>query len=353
MSILGRAELQAPLAVVRNRLSSLWRVLFRAAGRYRPIPAEDREIALSGVISFHGDIPVQIGGAVREQGRWAFRIPRPDEELVTDLVVTPMGGAWKDGCFHERYSACRPGLRMLAENHEPQADYPAGYFIQSAHKDTYGDWVMDYLTALARIDRIEAPLFLPAGFSQKPYVRRDLERAGVRAAFIDRPVRIEQATVLRQKKYYVHIAADEVAKLERFLGVAPAPPDAGSILYLCRRGEVSEIADRTYPHAALEAVVSARGGRVMETASATLEDYIAVASSVETVIFDHGSAFLNAVHWRPKKVIEIVSDAWWNNAFLMFADASGVKDYTIIRGDLGDAHVARRLNEALDRPPRT
>jgi hypothetical protein len=28
----------------------------------------------------------------------------------------------------------------------------------------------------------------------------------------------------------------------------------------------------------------------------------------------------------------------------------GVTDYTIIRGDLGDEHVARLLNETLDRP---
>ncbi|MEZ5894736.1 MAG: hypothetical protein R3C58_16525, partial [Parvularculaceae bacterium] len=65
---------------------------------------------------------------------------------------------------------------------------------------------------------------------------------------------------------------------------------------------------------------------------------------------DHGSAIYNAVGWPMRRAVEIASGDWWNNSFLMLLDAVGVRDYTIIRADLGDEHVSRRLAEALDAP---
>jgi hypothetical protein len=349
-AVLSRAEFQAPLAVARNHVSNVWRALFALAGRYRPISPAEKAVALVDTIRFRGDPPRQIKEGVREQGRMAFRMPRPVMESVDNLVVTPMGGGWKDGCFYERYSACRPGLRMLLEAHRPQADYPAGYVIQSAHKDTYGDWVSEYLCAAARAYPFGAPLFLPAWFADRPYVARDLKSKGIEHVFVDKPMRIRQAKVLRQQKYFVHFPRNEIETLRAFLGFEQAEPAPRGIVYLSRKNEVSEVANRVYPNEIIETIVEARGGRIIRTAGAPLEEYGLAASDAETVIFDHGSAIYNSLRWRPIRVVEIVSDAWWNNAFLMFADAMGVTDYTIIRGDLGDEHVARLLNETLDRP---
>jgi capsular polysaccharide biosynthesis protein len=163
-------------------------------------------------------------------------------------------------------------------------------------------------------------------------------------------MRIRQAKVLRQQKYFVHFPRNEIETLRAFLGFEQAEPAPRGIVYLSRKNEVSEVANRVYPNEIIETIVEARGGRIIRTAGAPLEEYGLAASDAETVIFDHGSAIYNSLRWRPIRVVEIVSDAWWNNAFLMFADAMGVTDYTIIRGDLGDEHVARLLNETLDRP---
>ena len=49
-----------------------------------------------------------------------FRIPRPSHEEAANIIVTPNGGVWREGCYEERYSAGRPGLRMLMENRRPK-----------------------------------------------------------------------------------------------------------------------------------------------------------------------------------------------------------------------------------------
>ncbi len=338
-------------ATARGWFGAFVRWCFQRSGHYAPIPAREKTVTQISTVAFRGDAPVQIAGGVLEQGRMAFREKRSVQEHVNDLIVTPLGAAWAGGRLCERYSAAVPGLRTFFAERKPRHIVGRGVYIQAAHKDTYGDWVSEYLGALALADPLDAPLFLPAEMAARPYVVRDLEAAGVPFVAIDKPVLIQSALVLRQQKYFVHFDKADVAALERFLGVDKSDPKPGSLVYLSRRNDISEVANRAYPHDIVERFVKQRGGCVLHTAeTAGPEEYQAAALDAETVVFDHGSAFYNALYWRPKRVVEIVSDSWWNNAFLMLANAMGVKDYTIIRGDLSEAHVTKRLNEALDRP---
>ncbi|NOX94716.1 MAG: glycosyltransferase family 61 protein [Alphaproteobacteria bacterium] len=346
--LLNNAKLQAPLAKLRNRISSIWRILFKISGHYQPILPEDKAFVLKRTITFKGDSPRQIAGGAHEQGRMVFRNPRPTMEAVKDLVVTPLGAAWVGRTLYERYSSSRPGLRMLLSRGQVSKVYPSGYFIQSAHRDTYGDWMSEYLGALARAGEIDAPLFLPAALARKPYVKRDLTALNINYIAVEHSVKIESAKVLRQRKHFVHFSPEDIAALRTILRITPQSPRVGSILYLSRRGEGSEVAVRRYPNEVVEKIVTERGGRVLLTKSTSCDEYQRAAVDAETVIFDHGSAMYNALGWRPKRIVELVSDDWWNNAFLMFADAMGVDDITIIRGDLGDAHVASMLTKALD-----
>lgn len=338
------------LATTRSNVSGVWRKIFAAAGKYEPFSQSEKEVVPVGKITFAGDAPLQIKGGVHEQGRMVFRQKRPSYEQVSDLVVTPKGAGWKDGRLFERYSAGSPGLRILLGARQPKHVVETGCHIQCAHNNTYGDWVSEYLIAIGRARPLPAPLLLPAAVASHAYAQRDLSKLGVDYVSVEEPVLIRSATVLRQQKYFVHFEADEISALRALFGINPVEPKKGSIVYFSRRGEVSEVARRSYPHDVVERIVKEQGGRVIETARASPEDYEAVALEGETVIFDHGSAFYNALRWRPKRAIEIVSDAWWNNAFLMLANAMGVEDYTIIRGSLSNAHVENRLREALDRP---
>lgn len=345
-AVLGPAR----LAELRNGISSFWRMGFAAAGRYRQIPADEKEVVLAKRMTYKGDVPIPIKNGVYEQGRMAFRLPRPEAENAAGLIVTPNGGAWRDGCFEERFSAGRPGLRLFLENRHPVETLPKAVVIQCAHNDTYGDWVSEYLIPVLRAAPLSAPLLLPAKIALKSFVARDLGALGVEWRAIEQPIRIENAYVLRQQKFFVHFAEDEVRLLRRVFGEPAAKARPGGVVYLSRHGEASDVADRRYPNLAIEAIVKARGGRIIRTGEATRDDYVAAASEAETVIFDHGSAFYNSLGWPMRRAVEIVSDDWWNNAFLMLSHAAGIHDYTIVRGDLGDAHVEKLLTQTLDAP---
>lgn len=340
----------ARAADLRRNVSSIWRRLFAAVGRYRPMPLMETEVLFQDRCAFKGDPPVQILDGAHEQGRMAFRRPRPAFEEAADLVVTPSGGAWREGCFEERFSAGRPGLRRLMENRRPVEMTAEAVVIQSAHNDTYGDWVSEYLVPVLRTSPLSAPLLLPKAIAAKPFTSRDLAALGIEWRAIDRPIRIAKARVLRQQKFFVHFTVEEARLLRGFFGEAAAPARAGGLVYLSRFGEVSDVADRRYPNSAVEKFVKSRGGCVIRTATAAREDYEAAAKHAETVIFDHGSAFYNTIGWPVRRVVELVADAWWNNAFLMLADAAGTRDYTIIRVDLGEAHVQRLLEQTLAAP---
>lgn len=342
------SKVQAPLARLRNSAGAAWRSLFALVGRYRPFTPEEVESVPGDFVSFSGDIPVRAGSDNRQQRRF-YRVKRPPFEEVRNLIVTPGGAGWKDGVLFEKYSSGKPGVRLLTGDHTPKRTAPEGVFIQSEHIDTFGDWMSEYLAPLALAGPPDLPVFLPSALAQRSYVKRDGPRLGINFVAIDEPILIERALVAPQPKFVRYWTSDCVNALRRLLKVDAPTPAPGTLLYLSRHGEKSQVADRTHPSLLVEEIVRRRGGRVLRTCEATLEDYLSAASDAETLLFDHGSAAYNMVYWRPRRIIEFVSDDWWLNAFLFFADASGVDDYSILRTDLAD--VADRLDALLDAAP--
>ncbi|WDI32650.1 hypothetical protein PUV54_05500 [Hyphococcus flavus] len=344
------AKFQAPLARLRSAAASMWRAGWSAAGKYQPLTPAEKAFTFGDKVPFNGDRPLTSGND-NYQHRLSFRTPRPQFENVDDLIVTPLGASWKNGRLYEKYSSCTPGLRMLAASNNPQAEVEEGYFIQSEHVDTFGDWMSEYLSPLSTLLEIDAPVYLPQSFAAKPYVGRDAARLGIDFVPLTQPLRIRKAKVLRQQRCIRYWRVAEVEGLRRFLKVDAPTAAPGSTLYLSRHGEASEVADRTHPNLLIEEIVKGRGGRVLRTKDAELEDYLNAAQSAETLLFDHGSAAYNMVYWRPKRIIEFVSDAWWMNSFLFFADASGVRDYSILCSDQHDAEeLSKRLHAMLDLP---
>lgn len=346
------AKFQAPLTRWRSGVSALWRAGFSLLGVYRPLARRERAYVAGDAIPFKGDVPHR-AGSERYQQKLVFAEPRPLVEEVENLVVTPQGGGWKGGRLYERYSSASPGLRMIFSGFgkKPVETLSNAYFIQSVHPATYGDWTAEYLSALANIAPLDAPLLLPKNLYERPYVRRDIGRMGLDVIQINEPIRIRDAKVIRQQMMLRYWEKSQIEAMRRLLRVTPAIPDPGSVLYLSRNGERSEIADRHHPHDLVEEIVKRRGGKVLRTCNAALEDYIAMGKYAETVVMDHGSAGYNMIYWKPRRVIELVSDDWWMNAFLFFSNAIGVNDYTIICTDRGDHDsISARINAAFDAP---
>ncbi len=344
------SRVAGPEAVARARSATggVWRSVFTSLGVYQPIPKLEKALVRTETVAFKGDAPVQIQPSAHEQGRMEFHAPRPMFEEVENLTVTPRGGGWASGRLRERYSAGAAGIRMLTEPREPQSTVDHGVVVQSAHCNTFGDWVSEYLCPIARAMPFDMPLYLPRLMAEQPYVQRDLRALGVRWSPVNEPLLIKRARVLRQQKHFVHFRREDAAVLR---GLWPSTVDEArpeSFVYLSRRGDHSQVAQRSYPSDFIEALVDARGGRIVRAATATRADYDAAAEYSETLIFDHGSAIYNTIGWPVRRIVEIVSDAWWNNAFLMLADAIGIEDITLIRAGLGEEHIRSRLNMLLD-----
>ncbi len=261
LSKFSHAKIQVPVSILRRRIGSFWRVLFRLLGRYKPLTAEETALTPGASVTYKGDIPP---GAGKEaiQTRLHYKNPRPLFESLQNLIVTPRGAGWWNGALYERYSASRPGLRSLAPYPRPKKSVPKGIFVQSEHLDTFGDWNSEYLACLARLDEIDAPVFLPERLAMKSYVQRDAKRLGFEIIAIEEPILIEEAKVVRQRMMMRNWLPEDIAALRRFFKVNAPEPESGSMLYLSRHGEKSEIANRTHPNEILEVVVKSRGGRV-------------------------------------------------------------------------------------------
>jgi len=341
------AKVQIPLMRLRSRVSELWRFAFRILGKFKPLTAAEMAVVEAERVPFKGDIPLGAGDE-HHQNRLVYARPREPVETVKDLIFTPAGAGWAKGRLFERYSACKPGLRLLAAPPRPAREIDEAYVVQAGYFASFGDWFSEYIAPLSRAGDIKAPVLLPAKVSKRAYVDRYAKAANIAFEPIEAPVLIRNAHVVRQLRVIRYWRPEDAIALRRLLKASPVAPRPSSLLYLSRLGEKSEIAERGYPSEIVEKIVKARGGRVLRTGDATLNDYIAAAEDAETILYDHGSAAYNMIYWQPRRAIEFVSDDWWMNSFLFISDSIGVKDYTIIRGDLPG--VAERLEAALDAP---
>ncbi|MEM6889075.1 MAG: glycosyltransferase 61 family protein [Pseudomonadota bacterium] len=179
----------------------------------------------------------------------------------------------------------------------------------------------------------QAPLVLPEFLAKRGYVRHELDRLGVETRVADSDLHIETATVLRKHTPLNFWKPDEVAAYRKLFGLIPATPEPGSVIYLSRAGVTSEQirAERSYRSDEIAEVVRHFGGTVVETASMRIEDFAALADKAETVIGDHGAAMFNMMQWRPKRIIEVVTDNWWSSCFVHLGLACDVAEHIVLR----------------------
>jgi hypothetical protein len=323
-----------PDVQLKNRMTRKARKVLARWGRFENYKSEDIAKTPGATVSFIGDIP-SVAGLKNSQKAVSYVQPRPAVETLDNVVYTPEGNAWQDGCLLRKASARLASIREILDR--PDADrarvVEKAYIIESETPYTYGDWVGDHIRAL-----IEAPLdvrhvVLPLALAEKPYVRRDMGRLGFTLVPADTPLMIRKAHVLRkQLPSYYWGKAQVDAYRDRFQ-LRLIAPEPGSLVYLSREGIKSEAVDRIYPSARIAEIVRRLGGEVFDTRHASPEAFTRIASRTETVIADQGSAIFGVLQWQTKNLIEITTEHWWHNANLFFAHASGVENYAVLVSD--------------------
>lgn len=290
-------------------------------------------------------------GTERVQRRVRYAIPRPATEMARDVIYCPSGHAWHEGALIERFSIRAPSLvealkRPRSGQAEPIAE---AWLIESETPYTYGDWVGDGIRALVKADPRIGPVLLPKFLAEKSYVRRDLERLGLTWISADRPFRIAQAHVLRKQVPSYYWGPDEVAAYRSRFAIKPVPPRPGSLVYLSRENIVSEAIPRSYPSRQVAQIVERLGGTVFDTRQASPEAFRDLATEVDTVIADQGSAIFGVLQWQTRRILEITTEHWWHNSNLFLSKGAGVEAYAVLVSDRYDAlGFERQLLRLLD-----
>ncbi len=341
MKILGNPDWTHPLVRAKNIVAGPLRRALAHTGRWTPRTTAEIDTVQTETLMPTGDKPAQ--------RRLVYAAARPEREVFQNLTYTPTGMGVVDGKIVERCSVRAPSIPdILKTPRHAAVERPRGTIIEAETPYTYGDWVGDFICALATSENIVEPLILPAFLAEKSYVKRDLKALGLSYVAATEPIRIATATVLRKRLPSYYWSHREVTAYRKAFSITPPQPQEGSTIYLGRFSAISESVQREYPTEAVAKIIKSVGGVVFDAREASPDKFNDIAAQTETVIADQGSALFGVMHWRTKNVIELTRRDWWHSANLFIAKASGVRNYAVIAVDgLDDAALRRRITGHL------
>lgn len=336
---------------IRSRGNLKNRILGLAAlaGRYVPFSKAEAAFRSAEPIAFRGDLPTSAGSEFN-QYRLVYAQPREPVLWAGDIVYTPSGQAWIGSTLHRHYSIREPHLRDLLSP-PPLDGVPVlqkATLLQCNWPYTYGDWASEAALTLAGIEPDGSPLVLPEFLARKPYVQADVKRLGFELVSAAHPLKLLNARIARPTHPFNCIPAEAVAQFRKRLSIRPPQPRAGSIIYLSRAGEASEIMARDMPHDVIEPVMRKLGAQVIHCRDWRYDDYHRLASEAETVVADLGSATFNLVQWNSRRLIQLYSNRWWDGWGLFVAQAVGISDISMVCVDeIDGAGLERKLKALL------
>ena len=266
-----------------------------------------------------------------------FSSPVPARTEHNNVYYTPNGFGWTGRQLDQSLSVMLPRTlgRVWAERPRSTSRRIAeGTIVQCEHPYTYGDWVIEHLTAIARGGDFPQPLVLPLWIGARGYPGKILDRLGIDYTIAEEPVLIEKATVLHKPHPAALLTRDVVEAHRALFGVTPETPAPGRLVYLSRAGIASEQVkiERENYSDLMGRVVEDMGGTVVATSAAGLDDYLALSRQADIVVADHGAAMMNVMFWRPRVMIELIDDSRWDTCFAFLSQACGIGYHGVIKG---------------------
>lgn len=332
------------------------RRLDRCAYFYGDTPKNHRTFAVGPTpehtdLSAHGNSAFPAKNFVCVQ---SYDQDRPAKATYEKVVYSPHGYALHNGRIDYSLSARKKDYnRDFPKLLLRQSDTHLGSatLIESHFPNTYGDWVFEQMRSLTKHLPLQAPLLLPRDIAARGYVKRELDQMGINFLVAATNVKIDRAHVLHKPQHLNFWDNGDVSAYRNALKIEDVPTRSGSVVYLSREGVTGAHAyvTRTYKSAEVSEIVSELGGRTVLTEGMGMDDFRELASEAETVIADHGAAIFNILQWRPKRVIEIVTNNWWDSSPLFVSRAMGVQLHgLVVCDDLDLAGLRHRLTCLLE-----
>lgn len=343
---------RSPKAKMKQLVKSPLYALAVQTGRYVRQPPSQQETVQKEATTFFGDRPGTDGPmTTHEERRLDFKVARPVYETLTEIAYSPTGMVWRKGSLLEQYSVLPVKIGDLFRRPPVRAAHrlERAVIVQTDFVYSYGDWVHCFLGVLLSAPRMDVPVVIPGSLAAKGYVRRDLKKAGIDYVSSEGFTSIGEAIVLRKQNPYFYWKPEDVAAFQRAFVSEPQDPAPGSLMYLGRFDLSGETISRHFPSQTVANFVASKGGFVLRQAELTTETAADYTTHAETVIGDHGSGMLNIMFWKPRTVIELVTNKWWVNNTLFVAKGMGIENFAVIEVDnLTEAEIGEKIQGCLD-----
>ena len=147
-------------------------------GIFQPYREIERQTVKGKKLLLTGDIPqplntLELDERFKCHYHQEYKIPRPSQEVVDNLLYTPQGMGWVKNTLYERYSLRYPTIKQLVKPFSHTASLSQGTVVQAKIPYSYGDWVTEHLVSITQALPLNLPLLLPKSLMAKSYVRRD------------------------------------------------------------------------------------------------------------------------------------------------------------------------------------
>ena len=273
-------------------------------------------------------------------------VSAPEIIKILDAVILPQGLVVANKRIHPAsscYSRINPHIffKASAKLHKSK---PVMALVEATlvsrqlvDQGTYGDYFIEFLLALCRSRvAVKPPLLADANFIEK-YCAADLRALGLPPCLSipNDGIQVDELTVIGPCQPFDNFDPDNLrAVVSTFPANISPDNDRHKKFYLSRSNfyEVSSSKQRRSldNEAEIEQFLSARGFKILRPDSENNIDTRMQLTSADVVVFNHGSGFFNAIWGKPRLVIELANEKWWNPAFLRLSRGMKVADYQLL-----------------------
>lgn len=229
---------------------------------------------------------------------------------------------------------------------------PEAAFIprQVIDHGTYGDYFAEFLIPFCSCQiKKGSPILIDSDFIEK-YVKSDLSLIGCNriVRIPDCGLHVKKLTIKAPVQYFDNFLPQNLVKLKEVFPVEDSAEKLDKI-YISRVGFVAAYSNKNqrkiFNEPEVEKFLEEAGFYILRCHDRSSKECRSILKNAKTIVFNHGSGFVNAAWSAPDAVIELASEEWWNPYFLKLCVAMNVKKYSAIKTENNKISIEQLAEE--------
>jgi capsular polysaccharide biosynthesis protein len=271
--------------------------------------------------------------------------------LLEDVLILPDGILILDQKIHQYSSLFNQiSIRKICDisreviTHREASYIDSAFFIprQFVKHGTYGDYIMEFLLPFcnSEIDR-KMPLLIDASFIYKNILNESKELGHNDIRLISKPgVRVGKLYIPPCCQVFDHFTIQNLESISHRFQIKESdiPTHSGKV-YLSRFGFPLTGREKQFRiisnEMEIEEFLSEKGFLIIRSHELSNNIVRAMLKNAKYIVANHGSAMFHLMWSRPKCIIELAEESWWNQCFVKLGYAIGAGDYHVVKSDNG------------------